>query len=288
MKFPGPTLIAVTLLLLVPSLLQAQRPLFVFDNGLTDIIGHDAKAALVAELGYQGVGWRPGDTTGMLAALDKHGVKMAATYVALKPSAGTVPVSDAVIREIDALKGQDTIVWLGILGPKNSLTDEAALKAIHQVADVAERNNLKVALYPHTGFYTDTAPECLRLARLANRKNVGVSFNLCHFLLQTDSSKLESEIREIAPLLYLVSLNGANDARKTPVLPLGEGSFDTRRLLRVLDEVDYKGLVGLQCFQVKAPARDHLTKSMEAWKEFHRPGGEPKSPPSGETNSLLQ
>ena len=131
MKFPDPTLMAVTLLLLVPSLLPAQRPLFVFDNGLTDIVGHDAKAAIVAELGYQGVGWRPGDTTGMLAALDKHGVKMAATYVALKPSAGTVPVSDAVIREIDALKGQDTIVWLGILGPKNSLTDEAALKAIH-------------------------------------------------------------------------------------------------------------------------------------------------------------
>lgn len=52
-----------------------KRPLFVFDNGLTRTPGLEQKAALLKELGYDGMSGRPGRTADLLKALDAHGLK---------------------------------------------------------------------------------------------------------------------------------------------------------------------------------------------------------------------
>jgi acetyl esterase/lipase len=125
-----------------------------------------------------------------------------------------------------------------------------------------------VALYPHAGCYTDTAPNCLRLAKLAGRDNVGVSFNLCHFLSQTDPTKLEAELADLSPWLMLVSINGAENPPRSSILPLGQGGFDTGRVIRTLDKIGYRGPVGLQCFQIPKPARERLATSIKAWRKL--------------------
>lgn len=260
--------------LLLPAGLAGARPLFAFDNGLGDVPGLEQKAELLKELGYSGIGWRPGRTAEMLAALDRHGLRMVATYVVLEATPAGCPLPAATVAEIDALKGRDTIVWLGVNGKS---TDEVVAAAIRAVAGVAERNRLRVAIYPHVGFHTDTVAAALRLARLTDRPNVGVSFNLCHFLKQQDEAELEATLRAAAPHLLLVSLNGADtgDTRAMGwnrlIQPLGMGSFDAARLLRLLDEIGYQGPVGLQCYQLKQPAREHLASSIAAWRKLQRP-----------------
>jgi sugar phosphate isomerase/epimerase len=247
------------------------RDLHAFDNGLNDIGKLEDKAALLAKLGYAGIAWRPGQTAEMLAALDKHGLKMVATYVMLKADMKACPVPAEVIAEVDALKGRETVVWLTI----NGKTDDAVvLPAVREVADVAARNGLKVALYPHVDFHTDTLDATLRIMRKAGRSNLGVCFNLCHFLKLYDEAELDRTLREAAPHLLLVSINGADsgDTRSMGwdklIRPLGEGSFENPRLLRLLDEFGYKGPIALQCFNIKLPAAEHLGKSMSAWRSL--------------------
>lgn len=264
-----PAVFAAFVLLLAGPLYA--RDLHAFDNGLNDIGKLEDKAALLAKLGYAGIAWRPGQTAEMLAALDKHGLKMVATYVVLKADMNACPVPPAVVAEIDALKGRDTVVWLAVTGKSD---DAVVVPAVREVAAIAGRNGLKVALYPHTDFHTDTMDAALRILRKADRPNIGVCFNLCHFLKQNDEADLDKSLREAAPHLLLVSLNGADrgDTRSMGwdklIQPLGEGSFDTAKLLQMLDGVGFKGPVTLQCFNIKLPASDHLRKSMRAWRDL--------------------
>jgi sugar phosphate isomerase/epimerase len=141
--------------------------------------------------------------------------------------------------------------------------------------DLASVNGLPVALYPHVGCRTSTVRECDRLRMLANRPGLGISFTLCHFLRQNEDEEMEETIRAIAPHLKLVQINGANDVPMNNtnwdelIKPLGEGNLDVGRVIRTLDAIGYTGPVNLQCYRVPPPAREHLSKSMKAWRKYH-------------------
>tara|TARA_B110000483_G_scaffold214738_1_gene264819 strand:+ start:4926 stop:5324 length:399 start_codon:yes stop_codon:yes gene_type:complete len=111
--------------------------------------------------------------------------------------------------------------------------------------DLAASHGLRVVLYPHVGFQTATMRKCLNFAREADRTNVGLSFNLCHFLKQNDARDLALTLREAAPFLELVSINGADQGEtKTMgwdqlIQPLGEGSFPVKTVLNLLDDLGY-------------------------------------------------
>jgi len=274
----GMTWAAVVLMLVSTHLsgtpARADAPeLFPFDNGLTDVKSVEDQAALLKELGYAGICTRPQHATEQLfAAFDKHGLKVMATYVVLKAKPNDCPVPQQIIDHINSLKGRNTIIWLGVTG---KTTDDVALAAIGKVADLAKANGLQTVLYPHVGFYTDTVKNCLRLVKKANRPDLGLSFNVCHFLKQNAHTELEATIRAAAPHIKLVQINGAvrNENRKAGwdqlIQPLGQGNFDLMRVLRTLRQVGYNGPYNLQCYKINQPARDHLKASMEAWKKYH-------------------
>jgi len=249
-------------------------PLYAFDNGLTDVVSFADKAALLKELGYAGICWSPKDTTQMLAALDQHDLEMCSLYVPLTVDATSAIIPPEVVAEINCLKGRKTIVFLMIMGKSS---DSIVIPAIQHFADIAAENGLTLVLYPHFSAFTDTERECLRLARVADRPNIGVSFNLCHFLAQSDPADLEATVREMADLLKCVTINGAEGQGIPDLLngkliqPLGMGSFDLKRLLTVLEEIHYHGPVGLQCYNIPLPARQHLTASMQEWKKLTAP-----------------
>ena len=65
-------------------------PLFPFDNGLTDVKSVEDQGALLRELGYSGICTRPNHATPeFFAAMDKHGLKVCATYVVLGAARAT-------------------------------------------------------------------------------------------------------------------------------------------------------------------------------------------------------
>jgi sugar phosphate isomerase/epimerase len=230
----------------------------------------DEKAALLKELGYDGVGWRIGvQPAKMIAALDKCGLKMISTYAHGKVDAKNPSLDKRIFEEMKVVKKHKTIIWLN-LAKGEGATDEIAVKLINQLADKAQEAGLKVVLYPHVTCYTETIEDVLRLAKKVNRPNVGMSFNLCHFLKTESEKNLEKALREAGDRLMLVSINGADSGGtrdwKRLILPLDDGTFDMKRVVNLLDEMGYTGPVGLQCHNIKGNDRENLKNSIAVWR----------------------
>jgi len=54
---------------------------------------------------------------------------------------------------------------------------------VRELAGLCADNGLRIAIYPHVGMWVHRIEDALRLVKKVDRKNVGVSFNLCHALL---------------------------------------------------------------------------------------------------------
>lgn len=260
--------------------LRAEREFFVFDNGLTDVKSAEEQAALLQKLGYDGICTRPKNANQeFLAAMDRHGIRITATFISLPATADGQEIPSEVQDHIRELKARKPIVWLAI--NNKDATDNATTSLIRKICDLAAENGLEVVLYPHVGFKTHTAAECDRLRKLADRPNLGISFSLCHFLCQEDQAGLEATLKSLAPHLKLVQISGADQIPpgkpdwKRLIQPLGQGTFDMQRIIRVLDEIGYKQPVNLQCYQIEQPASQHLAASVEAWKELNEQSKKP-------------
>jgi sugar phosphate isomerase/epimerase len=247
----------------------AEFPLFAMDNGMTKIEPLEKKATVLKELGYTGIGWRPGnDTAAALAELKKHRLKMHTSYIGVTVDNDGFSVENA-IKEIELLSGGDTRIWLVVRGQAE--TDESPVNAIGQIADKAAEAGLEVVLYPHVNCITDTALTCLRLAEKANRKNVGLSFNLCHFLKQNDERELADTLRRVAPFLRVVQVSGADSGNTKEmgwerlIQPVGQGSFEMSNLIRLLREIHYSGPVALMGYKIPGDDYLHLRQSIAAW-----------------------
>jgi len=245
---------------------------FAFDNGTgrDQQLALDAQAELVKRTGYAGLGFSGAERVPeMLQALESRGLKLFSIYVASHVDGDKPSYDPALPEAIHQLKGHDTVIWLTIQG---SAPDGVAraVALVREVADMAAASGLRVALYPHIGFFVGRIEEALRVAQEAERPNVGVTFNLAHFLAAKDEPNLDQRLREALPRLYMVSINGADREGDWDRLiqPLDRGAFDVYGLLRKLTLLGYTGPVGLQCYKVPGDIGENLRRSMAAWRQF--------------------
>lgn len=256
----------------------AQPAFFAMDTGTRDAAHQTAEAqvALVKELGFDGIG--PSSTTPaalreMLAAVDRQPSKVVALYVRLDLDAAT-PVSAEIRDSIQQLKGRDTILWLWVTTaahkPSAPAGDARAVPVMREVADLAQAAGLRVALYPHAGMWVERIEDAVRLARQVERKNFGVTFNLCHWLM-VDGKDLDARLELARPYLFAVTINGADAGAKDwgrLIQTLDRGSYDVAGLLGKLAKIDYRGPVGLQHYGIPGDARTNLLHSMIGWRRL--------------------
>ena len=250
------------------------NPFFVFDNGTgrDRKVPLDEQAALVKRTGYAGLGYTGAlKVPEILQALESRGLKLFSIYVAVRVEADQ-PAYDAALPEaMKQLKGHGTVIWLTVQGTAPD-ADARAVERVREVADMAAQSGLRVVLYPHMGFYVGRIEEALRMRKLVDRPNVGVTFNLTHFLAVKDEANLDQRIREAMPYLEMVSINGADHEGGWDRLiqPLDRGEFDVFGFLKKLMAAGYKGPVGLQCYQVPGDTEENLRRSMAAWRGFQK------------------
>jgi sugar phosphate isomerase/epimerase len=276
----NPIATATIALFALAGALLAEREFFVFDNGLTDLKSAEEQAALLQKLAYDGICTRPQNASEeFLAAMDRHGIKITATFLSLAATGSEQDVPEDVRDHIRRIKNRKPLVWLAIQNPNAS--DDATVSLIRKVCDLSAENGLEVVLYPHVKFKIATGTACEHFRKLADRPNLGTSFSLCHFLCQEGEAGLEADLKALGPHLKLIQISGADmippgkpDWARL-IQPLGQGNFDMARVLRTLDTIGYKGPVNLQCFQIKQPASQHLATSMEAWKKLSQPIAKP-------------
>lgn len=256
----------------------AERPFFAMDTGTKDATHQTAEqqVALVKEIGFTGIGPiynNPAGLREMLAATDQHGIRLFAEYVKLDLDAAT-PIGPDIRDTIAQLKGRDAILWLFVVSgsrkPSDPAGDAVAVPLLREIAGMAETNGVRVALYPHTGFWVERVDDGTRLARAVDRPNLGTTFNLCHWL-KVDGQELEKRLEEAGRHLFVVTINGADAAGKdwkTLIQPLDAGDFPVSRVLAQLDRMGYAGPVGLQHYGIGGDAAVNLRRSMEAWRRL--------------------
>ena len=255
---------------------ELPNPFFAMDTGTQDAT-HKTPAeqvALVKEIGFAGVGptyHNAAELQQWLVALDQNRLKMFALYLPLQLD--DVSASLASVKEAAAvLRGRDTLLWIYVTSKRGSqleTNDETvALQALREISGYANDAGLRVALYPHTGFLVQSVEDAVRLAEKVHRKNLGVTFNLCHWLM-VDGKDLAESLKTARPYLFCVTINGADaggTSWKELIQPLDRGTYDVSQVLRLLRKMKYPGPIGLQHYGIGGDARENLEHSMEGWR----------------------
>jgi sugar phosphate isomerase/epimerase len=195
------------------------------------------------------------------------------------------PIDTRLETAIRALKGTKTIIAPYIL-TDNSLYnarspegDAEAIRLLKKISFLSKNAGLEVAIYPHFSFYIERTDHALELAKKVNSKNLGLSFNLCHWLATTsltERDNLKGHMKELKPYLKLMTICGANDiiSQKKSIfddyiLPLGTGCFDTYGFLKfMVKEVKYKKPIGVQCYNIKGNKAQLIQNTMTVWKDY--------------------
>lgn len=256
-----------------------ENPFFAFDNGVgRGKLGPDEQAALLEELGYAGIGYT--GTAGLperLKAFDARGLRVFSLYVAARIGPDGPSYDSGLEAAMARLEGRETVIWLTVQGRAEG-SETQAVKVVREIADLAQRAKLRVALYPHVGFHVATVQDAVRLAGEVDRPNVGASFNLCHWLREGDPGGLAKTLERAMPRLFLVSINGADreGGWDRLIQPLDRGEFDVYSLLKQLRRLGYDGPIGLQCYNIREDSRVHLARSMNAWRGLVRRWAEEK------------
>jgi len=254
---------------------------------------HDAKkrdfvqqAQMLKDLGYDGVGhiWLD-KVAERVQSLDAAGLKLYQITI-MVDIAPDKPAYDSRLKEVLGLvkgRGVQFALLMNGMKPSDPAGDERAVSIIREISDLGKDSGAQFLLYPHTDFWVERIEDCIRVADKVNRPDVGVMFNLCHWLRVSKDRDYVTPLKKAMPRLMAVSINGADEQDTKPgwekyIQPLGHGDFDVAKLLQTLKQLGFNGPIGLQCYGIGGDTRDHLQESMVAWRKL-KPAAEP--PKSG-------
>lgn len=244
--------------------------------------GMDAQAELIKKLDFDGFsGHTNDDYFARRAALDKAGLKMPEIYWGIDlDSTGQISYKEGLKEIIQNSKDRNLLVALftnaKYFDDKKDKGDILLSQGLGELADFASGYGVRIAIYPHVGNYCETLEHSVGVAKMANRPNVGAIFNTCHLLKVEGEEGWEQKLIDAIPMLFMISINGADSGNTKEmnwdrlIRPLGEGTFDTYKLVKVAKDNGYKGLFGLQCFGLKQDCEEALTKSINTWKDYKK------------------
>ena len=243
----------------------------------------DKQVELVKNAGFDGIEINQIESfDGMKSALDQFQFKGSYFYVKLQLGD---PIDNRLESAINKLKGTNTIIAPYILAdtkrfkPNSPEGDSEAIKLLQLISMWSKKSGLQVAIYPHFSFYVERTDHALQLAQKVNRKNVGLSFNLCHWLATTsltERTDLKNHLKELKPYLKMMTISGAYDVisqKKTIfddyILPLGTGNFDTYDLVKfMVKTIKYKNPIGVQCYNIKGNKPQLIKNTMSVWNGY--------------------
>ena len=233
--------------------------LFAFQNGVS-FGSFDDEAQALKKLGYDGIGSiSTRNLDKRIAAYEAVGLRVFSIYVSLG--------DPSIPKAIGQLKGRKATVELTV----RKKIDTGTVTAIQELADLAAKADVRIALYPHAGFAIAKIDPALELIEKVDRQNVGVMFNLCHFLMNEKHQDLEATIERAGSKIFAASTCGADRAgRSWSVLirPLDQGNFKQARLFAALKKINFRGAVGLQCYAVRGDKKSNLQRSIKAWQQI--------------------
>ncbi len=238
-----------------------------------------SQAKLLKELGFDGVGyplWFGQELDENLKTLDAVGLPLHLVYMSVNLNPEQPAYDLRVPESFARLKGRPVVVSVQIRGfpPGDPRGMERAVKVLRELADLGAQHGLKLSIYHHLGDWTESLLFALKVVEQVDRSNLGVNFNLCHWLRVDGDKDYRPVLRENAERIFAVTINGAQVGATEwtggLIQPLDQGDFDNRALLATLQEIGYAGPIGLMCWGIPDDTRDHLERSMRVWKSWQK------------------
>jgi len=255
------------------------NPFFAMDTGIIDESHKSAKSQvdMLKELGYAGIGyWERNPANGaaglaeMLGELNRANLKAFGAYFTIKLEEPPEKYTPLIEDSIKVLAGRKSTIWIAMTSDtyqKSMVSgDEQAVAIISRIADIANKNGVAVALYPHENFWLEKIEDAVRVAEKSNRRNVGIVFNLYHWLKTDKPANMETAVAKAMPYLLVVTINGTTEAGS--IETLDRGAFDVYRFLRAIKQAGFTGPVGLQGYGIGGDVRENLRRSIQAWRGF--------------------
>ncbi len=263
---------------------ELNNPFYCFGNAMSlpnAPKSFEEQAALVKKIGYNAIsGSGVENYFEFRKALDQEGLKLPEIYIELNIDQGIALGETKLKKIIRDSKDRDLLITLPIsskLYKNNQLEGDVKLvEILTDLADYAAVYHVKLAIYPHFSNYCESIDHALKIASMAGRSNIGIVFNLCHFLKVEGQDKIEAAVTKAMPYLMMVSICGADsgDTKNMDwnrlIHPLGSGSFNTYDFVKLVKDKGYNGIVGLQCYNIKVDAQAALFQSLATWNSFKR------------------
>ena len=267
------------------SVALATPPFFVMD---TCIARTEPSVALplIKQIGFDGFGDSEKNVLSNLPLLNRERMRLVNVYFVFDLAADRPLLKEDLRIKLDQLaESGPTALWVAIQhvsGPAGPFAssdvsgDELVLEKLKELNAYARPRNLRIALYPHAQFWLQRVEDAARIARAMDDANVGITFNLCHWLKMEGDRDPAPILRATLPLLYFVTINGADRGETQSmewnrlIQPLGEGSYDVGAFLSTLQTVGYRGPIGLQGYGIPGDPAENLIKSFSAWKRFSK------------------
>jgi len=181
-------------------------------------------------------------------------------------------------KVIESLKKSDAPLWLILRDRKNVTTRAQRMAFLRAAAERTKAAGIPLVMYPHYGDFIDTAETAIPWLEEVQNGNVYLSLHLCHELRAGNGDRLDEIAAKIKPWIALPTINGAdadvaNEDNEAigwtrAIQPLGQGDYDSSKLVKALHSVGYKGPVILHTFGLKKAAADHHETSLEKFQEM--------------------
>ncbi|MGA2497612.1 MAG: TIM barrel protein, partial [Tepidisphaeraceae bacterium] len=188
---------------------------------------HDAKkrnfeqqAEMLKELGYDGVGhiWLD-KVDERIKTLDAVGLKLYQITMVVDVGPGKKPYDEVKLKEVLGLikgRGVQFCLLMNGMKPSDQSGDAHAVEVLREMSDLAKDSGAQLLLYPHQGSWVERIEDSIRVADKVDRPNVGVMFNVCHWLRVDKSRDYKTLLQKAMPRLWAISINGADEFDDKP------------------------------------------------------------------------
>lgn len=224
-----------------------------------------AQVALLKETGYAGLAlsWGQLHAERFKAARDA-GLGVPGIYLTADIEG---PAPRHLAEAAKLIDGSGARLWLALTSKTFKRSDPAGdAAALARIAGAVDVCGPGVTLYPHAGFWMEKVPDAVRLCASAGRPEVGLQFNLYHWMAADRGADLEGMLDAARPHLRGVSINGSGKAPS--ILPLSEGEYDGLPLVKGLVRIGFAGPVSHQGYGIQGRLRERLAASLAAWKRL--------------------
>lgn len=174
---------------------------------------------------------------------------------------------------IDAIADRGPILWVWFRDPKKQLTEKKVERLIVDLLEYAD-GRVRIALYPHSGTYFETAVAAFKMAeKIGNKENLGITVNLIHELRANRGGKkqLKTTFKKVKNRIFAITISGAqlNERGDADVGLIDAQDYDIKPFLLNVKASGYKGPIGILNHKLEDP-EFYLPYTMEKWIEYSK------------------